>query len=77
MARVKRLQWFGHVQRGGEVEPMSVVRSWQVEGRRSRGRPKKSWMKTDEEDMKLLGINEAFASDRELDRSCQPSNPIR
>ena len=42
MARVRRLQWFGHVQGRGEGEALSVVRSWQVEGRRLRGRLLKS-----------------------------------
>ena len=65
VARVRRLQWFGHVQRRGEGEPLSVVRGWQVEGRRPRGRPKKSWTKTIEEDMRLLGIDETLASDRQ------------
>ena len=64
-ARVRRLQWFGHVCRRAEGEPLSVVRDWQVEGRRPRGRPKKSWTKTIEEDMRLLGIDEALASDRQ------------
>ena len=65
VARVRRLQWFGHVQRRGEGEPLSVVYGWQVEGRRPRGRPKKSWTKTVEEDMRLLGIHETLASDRQ------------
>ena len=64
MARVRRLLWYGHVHRRGEGEPLSVVRDWQVEGRRPRGRPKKLWSKTVEEDMRLLGIDEALASDR-------------
>ena len=45
MALMRRLQWFGNVQRRGEGEPLSVVRSWQEEGRRPRGRPKK-WKKS-------------------------------
>ena len=43
---------------------MSVVRSWQVEGRRPRGRLKKSWMKTNEENIRLLGISGTLANDR-------------
>ena len=31
-ARERRLQWFGHMRRRAEVEPLSVVRDWQVEG---------------------------------------------
>ena len=65
LARGRRLQWFGHVKRKGEGEPLSVVHGWQVPGSRPRGRPKKSWTKTIEEDMRLLGINEDLASDRQ------------
>ena len=63
MARVRRLQWFGHVQRREEGGAISVVRSWQVEGRPC-GRPKKSWIKTVQEDMRMMGISENLASDR-------------
>ena len=64
-ARVRRLQWFGHVRRRAEGEPLSVVRDWQVEGRCPRGRPKKSLAETIEEDMRLLGIDETLVSDRQ------------
>ena len=41
-ARMRRLQWFGHARKRAEGEPLLVVRDWQVEGRRPRGRPEKS-----------------------------------
>ena len=63
-ARVRRLKWFGHVQRREEGEALSVIRNLQVEGRRPRGRPKKSWQRTLEEDMTLMGIDPQLANDR-------------
>ena len=65
IARTRRLQWSGHVRRRGEREPLTVVRSWQVEGHCPKGRSKKSWMKTIEGDMRLLGLNEALDSDHQ------------
>ena len=64
-ARVRRLKWFGHVQRREEGEALSVIRNLQVEGRRPRGRPKKSWLRTVEDDMTLMGIDVHLASDRQ------------
>ena len=63
--RRRRLQWYGHVQRRGEGEALSIVRDWEVEGRRPRGRPKKSWLKTIKEDMSQLGIDENLVNDRQ------------
>ena len=64
VTRVRRLQWFGHVKRREEGDALSIVQNWQVEGRRPRGRPKKSWMNLIQEDMRKLGINEDLTSDR-------------
>ena len=64
-ARVRRLKWFGHVQRREEGEALSVIRNLQVEGRRPRGRPKKSWLRTVEDDMTLMGIDVHLANDRQ------------
>ena len=65
VVRVRRLQWFGHVQRRRDDEALSVVRNWQVEGRRPRGRPKKTWMKMIEEDLRVMEITEDLAYDRQ------------
>ena len=64
VVRVRRLQWFGHVKRKGEGEELSLVLNWHVEGRRPRGRPKKSWLNVIREDLRKLGINEDLADDR-------------
>ena len=39
------------------------VRSWQVQGSRSCGKPMKSWMKFFEDDMRLFGIGETLTGD--------------
>ena len=62
--RVRRLKWFGQVQRREEGEALSVITHLQVEGHRPRGRPKKSWQRTVEEDMTLMGIDAHLVSDR-------------
>ena len=55
------------VDREGGVE--RAVRDWTVEGRRPRGRPKKTWMDNVKEDMRVLNITDETAMDRERWRS--------
>ena len=45
------------------TERNNVARNLQVERRRPRGRPKKSWQRTLEEDMTLMGIDPQLAND--------------
>ena len=45
----------------GEGDPLAVIREWEVEGRRPRGRPRKTWEKTVEEDLQSLQIDKAQA----------------
>ena len=59
-AGTRRVQWFGHVERRREGEVLS-----QVEGRRLRGRPKKSCMELIEDDMIIMGLDETLAGDRQ------------
>ena len=35
----------------GEETPLAMTREWEEEGRRPRGRPRKTWQKTVEEDL--------------------------
>ena len=64
LLRRRRLRWFGHVKRRGQEEPLGRILGMEVTGRRPRGRPKKSWRKTVESDMRLLGVSEIDALDR-------------
>ena len=62
--RRRRLRWYGHVRRRDEQEPLGRIMELTVEGRRPPGRPKKSWRKTVEEDMRHVGAREEDALDR-------------
>ena len=42
LLRQRMLQWFGHVQRSGQEEPLGRILELKVTGRRPGGRPKKS-----------------------------------
>ena len=53
--RVRRLQWFGHVNRREEGEALSRIHKWHVEGRRPRGRTKRK---------RKLEVNEDLTTDR-------------
>ena len=65
--RESRLRWFGHVKRRSVDAP---VRRWEMiyisEGRRGRGRPKKSLDEVIREDLKVVGLTENMAQDRKL-----------
>ena len=43
--RMKRLGWFGNVERRDEMEWIKRVLNMKVEGKRPAGRPKKPWSK--------------------------------
>ena len=54
-----------HVKRRDEREPLRRVGELIVEGRRPPGRPKKTWRRTIEEDMRMVGAQEEDAMDRD------------
>ena len=64
VARARRLSWFGHVQRRGESHPLKKASRLQVEGRRGRGRPKKTWTATITADMKAKGVDASLVHNR-------------
>ena len=64
--RGMRLRWFGHVVRAGEESMLKQVEELEVAGRRPRGRPRKRWKEVVRQDMRVLGIEEGMAEDREL-----------
>ena len=48
---------------------LAIIRDWTVEGRRPRGRPRKTWMDNVKEDMRVLNITDETAQDREMWRT--------
>ena len=63
--RRRRLRWYGHVKRRDVGDPLRRVGEIDVEGRRPPGRPRKSWKKTIEEDMRVVGAQEEDVMDRD------------
>ena len=69
------MRCFGHVKRRDENNILSVM-ELEVEDRRPVGRPKKTWSKVVEEDMRKLNITEDMAEDRKQWRQLiSRSNP--
>ena len=61
--RRTRLRWFGHVKRREENNILKRVYDLDIGGRRPVGRPKKTWRKVVEEDMRTLNITEEAVED--------------
>ena len=60
-----RLQWFGHVRRRSQGDPVRKVEEWdQRELKRGRGRPKMTWLEGVRKDMKQLDLYENEVFDR-------------
>ena len=58
-----RLQWYGHVARKDENDWVKEVMSFNIEGTRPIGRPRKTWQTTVLADMRALDINHEVAMD--------------
>ncbi|KAL6501656.1 hypothetical protein OROGR_026789 [Orobanche gracilis] len=62
-----RLRWFGHVRRRPVDAPVRRLESWgTINIVKGRGRPKKTWIKLIENDMRFLGIGESMAMERQI-----------
>ena len=59
-----RLRMFGHVARRGEDDPLGKIQLLEAPGRRPPGRPKKTWNKNVEEDLREAGATREEALDR-------------
>jgi len=64
MIKKSRLRWFGHVEGKNDNDWVKRCITWEVEGIRQRGRPKKTWWACVKNDMKSLGL---FQKDAESD----------
>ena len=62
--RKMRLRWFCYVKRRDENSILRRVMELEVEDRRPVGRPKKTWSKVVEDDMKKLNITQDTVEDR-------------
>ena len=62
--RENRLRWFGHVQRKPIEAPVRRIETIIVEGKRSRGRPKKTWVEQIKDDLSELHLSEDLTRDR-------------
>ena len=63
-ALLRRLGWFGHVERRDERDALGRVRLVEVHGRRPPGRPKKTWKKNMEEELNRFQLCAVQAQDR-------------
>ncbi|KAL6501581.1 hypothetical protein OROGR_026714 [Orobanche gracilis] len=62
-----RLRWFGHVRRRLVDALVRRLESWgTINIVKGRGRPKKTWIKLIENDMRFLGIGESMAMERQI-----------
>ncbi|KAL6532781.1 hypothetical protein OROGR_013741 [Orobanche gracilis] len=62
-----RLRWFGHVRRRPVDAPVRRLESWwTINIVKGRGRPKKTWIKLIENDMRFLGIGESMVIERQI-----------
>ena len=62
--RRNRLRWFGHVERKEDENWVKKCRTLEVEGKRRRGRPEKTWDEVVKEDMTAWGLSREMAQDR-------------
>ena len=59
-----RLRWYGHLLRRDEDHVGRQIMEMEVEGRRRRGRPRKRWRDCIRDDLRLKGITEEEAQNR-------------
>ena len=69
---IRRLRWIGHVQRLPPTGTARVALRCTPDGRRGRGRPKETWRRTVEAEMKQQGWTWGF-----LERAAQDRNKWR
>ena len=64
MIKKSRLRWFGHVERTDDNDWVKRCMTWEVEGIRQRGRPKKTWCDCVKNHMESLGLSQKDAQSR-------------
>ena len=61
LAIVNRVRWYGHVLRRDDDSVLGVTLNLEVNGKRKRGRPKKTWKKQVEEETEKIGLKKDVA----------------
>ena len=64
----RRWKWFGHVCRMNNSLPAKTALTWTPEGKRKRGRPKTTWRRTMEEELKNSGLTWGTGAKKAQDR---------
>ena len=64
MIKKSRLRWFGHVEWKDDNDWVKRCVTWEVEGIRQRGCPKKTWWDCVKNDMESLGLSQEDAQSR-------------
>ena len=64
VARASAVRWYGHVLRREEGNILRNALDFEVVGRRKRGRPKSTWKKKVQEEVKKIGLVEMDELDR-------------
>ena len=78
MINKSRLRWFGRVAREDDSDWVKRCMTWEVEGIRQRGRPKKTWWDCVKNDVESLGLYQKDEESRNKWRrriKGQPPNP--
>ena len=77
-SKKSRLRWFGHVERKDDNDWVKRCITWEVEGIRQKGQPKKTWRDCVKNDMESLGLSQKDAQSKNKCRRRimgQPANP--
>ena len=64
MAKANGVRWYGHVVRRDDESILKKAMMFEVNGPRKRGRPKQTWNKQVEENIKKIGLRVEEATDR-------------
>ena len=63
-ARANGVRWYGHVLRKDDDHVLRKALEFELDGRRKRGRPKKTWQRQVDEVSVLVGLSKDDAQDR-------------
>ncbi|XP_056015927.1 uncharacterized protein LOC130053203 [Ostrea edulis] len=70
MIKMRRWKWIGHVHRMGATSIPKIAMRWTPAGKRNRGRPKETWRRSVEKEMKECGWTwsriQNMAADRQM-----------